>query len=169
MRISSLAVSLALALFHSTAALAAPVDLSGTWVLDTAASGDLDPLLTARGASWMERKAVKGMSVTQTITQTGDTLRIEVDTSLKDSEQTVQVDGVAREQATPKGDLATVTHRWDGAAWVSQSVARAPSGEAVHITRTTRVSADGATLTTHIRFVRGDQAPVEVSRVFRRQ
>ncbi len=169
MRISSLAVGFALALFQTTAALAAPVDLSGTWVLDKAASGDLDPLLTARGASWMERKAVKGMSVTQTIAQTGDTLHIEVDTSLKDSEQTVQVDGVAREQVTPKGDLATGTHRWDGAAWVSQSVARATSGETVSITRATRVSADGATLTTHIRLARGDQAPVELSRVYRRQ
>lgn len=165
----TLLFGLVVAVALSTAAFAAPVDLSGTWVLDKQASGDLDPLLEARGASWMERKAAKGLSVTQTIAQDGDTLRIEVDTSLKDSNETVQVDGVAREQQTPKGDVATVTHRWDGDAWVSQIVAKGPSGETVTVTRTTSVSVDGATLTTRIRFVRGDEAPVEVSRVYGRQ
>lgn len=164
-----LAFAFAVALTSSRVAQAAPVDLSGTWVLDKVASGDLEPLLRARGASWMERKAVKGMSITQTIAQDGDTLRIEVDTSLKDTEETVQVDGVARKQKTPRGEVATVTHRWEGAAWVSHSVLKAPSGEAVALTRTTRVSPDGASLTTHIRVVRGDEAPVEVSRVYRRQ
>ena len=165
----TLLLPLAFSLALSRAALAAPVDLSGTWVLDKAASGDLDPLLQARGASWLERQAAQGLKVTQVIRQDGDTLVIDIDTNAKDSQETVKVDGVARPQPTPRGDVAQVTHRWEGDAWVHESVLVDDAGQALRVTQTHRLSADGATLTTRIRLVRGADAPVTVDRVYRRQ
>ena len=163
----SLCLTLALALARP--ALAAPVDLSGTWVLDLKASGDLDPILEVSGASWLERQAAKGLSVTRIIQQDGDTLRIEIDTSAKDAQETVTVDGVARQRTTERGKAATVTHRWKGASWVSESVGAGEAGQAVRVTQTNTLSADGATLTTRIRLVRGEEAPIVVDRVYRRQ
>jgi hypothetical protein len=150
-------------------ALAAPVDLSGTWVLDKQASEDLDPILQASGASWLERQAAKGVKVTRIIKQDGDTLHIEVDSSAKDSEETVTVDGVSRQRTSDRGRVATVTHRWDGDAWVSESVTQDEAGQTVRVTQTNTVSADGATMTTTIRLERGSDAPIAVDRVYRRQ
>lgn len=150
-------------------ALAAPVDLSGTWVLDRQASGDLDPLLQARGASWVERQAAKGLRVTRIIQQDGDTLHIDIDSSAKDSEETVKVDGVARQRTSESGEVATVTNRWEGVAWVNESVVVNDGGQTVRVTQTNTLSADGSTMTTRIRFVRGDEAPIVVDRVYRRQ
>lgn len=149
-------------------ALAAPVDLSGTWVLDKQASGDLDPLLQARGASWLERQAAKGIKVTRIIRQEGDTLHVEIDSSAKDAQETLIVDGVARPETSEQGERATVTHRWEGQALVTESVVQDKS-PAVRVTQTHTLSADGTTLTTRIRFVRGDEAPITVDRVYRRK
>lgn len=163
----SLCLTLALALARP--AWAAPVDLSGTWVLDKEASGELDPILEASGASWLERQAVKGLSVTRTIQQDGDTLRIEIDTSAKDMKETVTVDGVPRQQTSERGKVATVTHRWKGAAWVSETVGTGEAGQPMRVTQTHTLSADGATMTTRFRLVRGDEAPIVVDRVYRRK
>lgn len=156
-------------IFMFAPALAAPIDLSGTWVLDKQASGDLDPLLEARGVSWVERKAVAGMSVTQIITQDGDTLHIHIDTSAKDREETVQVDGVARRQTAETGEPVTITHRWEGQKWVTESVFTNDADQTVRVTQTNTLSADGTTMTTRIRLVRGDEAPIVVDRVYRRK
>lgn len=159
----------ALVLATLSSAFAATVDLSGTWILDHAASGDLDPLLTARGASWVERKAVARMDVTKKISQNGDTLTVEVITKAKSGSETVQVDGQAREKETKDGHQATVTNTWEARGWVSTSVVTSEPGVKVTVTQTHSLSADGATLTQRIRFVKGSDAPIEVDRVFRRQ
>lgn len=150
-------------------AFAAPVDLSGTWVLDKAASDNIDPILQAGGASWVERQAAKNLKITRTIRQEGDTLHIAVDSSVKDSQETVTVDGVARPGTTDRGELATVTNRWDGEAWVSESVVTHDNAPTVRVTQKSSLSADGSTLTTSVQFVRGDEAPIVVDRVYRRK
>lgn len=162
-------LALVLSVVLARPALAAPVDLSGTWVLDKQASGDLDPILQASGASWVERQAARGLKVTRTIEQDGDTLRIAIDSSARDSEETVQVDGVPRQRTTGRGEVATVTHRWEGAAWVSESLSESEAGQSVRVTQTKTLSADGATMITRIQLVRGDEAPIGVDRVYRRQ
>jgi hypothetical protein len=162
-------VAFALMLATLSSAFAAPVDLSGTWVLDRAASGDLDPLLKARGASWFERKAVASMDLTKKISQSGDTLTVEVITKAKSGSETVQVDGQARQKVTKDGHQATVTHTWEDRGWVSTSVVTPQPGVTVTATQTHSLSPDGATLTQQIRFVKGSDAPIEVDRIFRRQ
>lgn len=150
-------------------ASAAPVDLSGTWILDRAASSDLDPLLEARGLSWVERKAAAGLEVTKTIQQDGDTLQIETVSKVKTQSETAQVDGQSRPVTTPKGETVQVTHRWEGTHHVVDSVMTNAKGQAVHITSTDMLSADGKTLTTRIQFQQGSSPPISVDRVFRRK
>lgn len=140
---------------------------TGTWVLDKQASDSLDPLLQAQGVGWFKRKAAAGLDVTQVIEVEGDTVHIEVQSSLKSGAETVQLDGVARERVGEQGP-ARVAHRWEAETWVTTSQASSPAGEPLRTTLTRSLSDEGQTMTQRIQVEIGGQT-LSLDRVFRRQ
>lgn len=167
--IQTTAIALTLALAAPTTSLAAPVDLSGTWVLDLAASDSIEPMLKAQGVSYMKRKAAASMEVTQTIVQTGDTLSVDVDTSHKDTKTTVKVDGVTREVTTASGEKTQVTNLWKAATWVSTTVMPEHDGGPMTLTRTHALADAGKTLKQRIELKPAQGQAMVVTRLYRRK
>jgi hypothetical protein len=140
-------------------------DLSGTWVLDPAASDPVDALLEVSGASWIERKAAAKMSVTQVLAQTADTLVVTVDSSFMDRTDTLRLDGAPVRTQDKKGHPMTITTSWVGDVLVTTVVPDDPTLPAM----TTRRSLSGgrATMTQTVVVSVGGQE-VSADRVFRR-
>lgn len=148
----------------SSSAPAWAADLSGTWVLDGAASDSIDPLLKAKGVGFVQRKAAASMEVTQAIAHAGDRLTITTNASKKQSVETVEVDGQSRKVTGDSGSM-DVSHEWDGEVLVT--TARMEDGRTL-ITRRS-VSADGQTLTQRFTLRRADgSTEVEIDRIFRK-
>lgn len=141
-------------------------DFSGTWVLDLKASDSMEPILKARGVSWMKRKAVNGLKVTQTITQSGNQVTVETSASSKTRRTTMEVDGETRTVKNDQGS-AEVRHAWDGEALVSTSTMELDKGEGTVTTRRS-LSEDGQTLKQTITLKTADGTTHVVDRVFRK-
>lgn len=150
-------------------AFAATVDFSGTWELDKEASDDFDALLKAQGASWAERKLAKGISVTQVITQSGDTVTVELQTTVKDSTHVLEVDGVPREITGPEGGTSTVTNAWVGEAMVTTTTGTDKNGNPVGSTVTRTLSDDGHTMTQTLEVLALDGKTYKADRIFRKK
>jgi len=148
------------ALFLVTPAWAA--DLQGAWALDMTASDSLDPLLKAQGVSWVKRKAINGMKMTQTIARTGDQVTLKVDASAGGKEETLLVDGQTRTVEADKGPLQ-VTHRWDGDALVTTQ-----EGALGTVTTWREASDDGTTLTQRITLQKTEGEAITIHRIFRK-
>lgn len=97
----------------SAALAAAPVDLTGVWTLDHEASEDMDDILAARGASWMERQAIKRIPVTHHISQSDEVVVVRIQSKVYEREDVHHVDGETRVVTGRKGDRVQVSHRWD--------------------------------------------------------
>lgn len=139
-------------------------DFSGTWVLDLKASDSLDELLKAQGVSWMKRKAIAGLKVTQTVSQTDNQVTIETSSSRGNRSQTLQVDGETREVEQDRG-TAQVRHEWRGDDL--QSTSELPKDGGV-LTSVRSLSEDGKTLTQSLILKKSDGSTIEVARIFRR-
>jgi len=147
----------------------APADYDGAWSLDRAASGDVEDLMVLQGASFLERKAAASVSVVQTITATDAKVTLDIDSSIKDKVEVLEMDNTPRQQTTDKGGSMTVRHYW-GDAGEMISVADVPLADGRGTMTTTRtVSADGGTMTQRITLAPVGGAPVAVDRVFRRR
>lgn len=157
------------ALLAATLALAAPIDLSGTWVLDKEASDSVDELLKSQGVSWAQRKVVAGLDVTQVISQSGDSVTVAVDTSKKDRTETLVADGVARQVTSDEGATATVTHSWQGSALVTRSSGVDKQGRQAETTITRTLEDGGGTLRQLIEFSADDGTTASAARIFRKQ
>ncbi len=145
-------------------AVAAPIDLSGTWALDLEASDSLDPLMKARGMGWMKRKLAANMEVTQVIVQQGDTLEVQLLSAVRTESMTLHVDGKTREETTSEGP-SQVSHRWSGDALETRSEAvRDGVSTTARIVRT--VEDGGKTMRQRME-VRIDGVEFVVNRVFR--
>lgn len=161
-----LALSLALSL--GSAALAAPVDFTGRWRLDLAASTDVAPLLEAQGRPWIERKLSRSFVVKQDIAQADDVLEISMNLVIRDYHETNLVDGVERPDTQPSGEPMWVTHWWEDDAQQTRVRMPLPDGHQaeLHVTRT--LEDDGQTMRRAIRLQVDDGRQFQADRVFRR-
>lgn len=124
-------------------ALSLAADLDGTWSYDSKASDDIGPLLVARGVPWHMRALLGGLDRTLVMKVEDGVLHSETRTAVKNSSSQMILDGVARQQVTPKGDTVTVTHSLAGEQTVS--VVRLALDDGSPATMTTRrvVGQDG--------------------------
>ena len=161
--IFSIAFLAILALNLSVSAMV-KADFSGTWKLDTAKSSGLPP----------------GMEQTMTVTQTGDTIKLETKVKSQQGEQTVpdsyNLDGKEADFAPanmPKGK-GKRTAKWNtdgGGIEVSEKAeVEAPDGSTATIeaTRKWSLSSDGKTLTIDMK-VKTPQGEMETKRIFVKQ
>lgn len=146
----------------------AELRLDGTWVLDRDSSDALDPLLEAEGVSYVLRKVIDSLIVTQVITQDDDVLSIQLLTAYKSLQQTLIVDGEARTEPRADGGSIEISHRWVGGALVTVVGGVNREGEPFQTT-TRRTLHDGDTTLLQVtELVRPDGSVVVVRRVYRR-
>lgn len=107
-----------LGLLLAPAAWGAPA-LSGRFVLDSAASQPIEPLLKAQGVSWALRKAAASARPTLSITQSGDTVTIQSQSPMGQTTEVFTADGKPHATASASGKPATWTSRWEGETLVS--------------------------------------------------
>ncbi len=90
-------------------------DFSGVWVMDLKDpdSTPMSPLLKAQGASWLERRAADSTAVKQTITQTGDTLTIKAESTLRSNTEVLKLDGSPVVRVTDRLGKVTARSFWD--------------------------------------------------------
>ena len=89
-------LALLLTLLCSGLAWAARPDLSGAWVLDEARSQSMDPILEARGVSWVERQAMSWIDLTTILSVEGDALIVAVESSVYSRSDRYVGDGEVR-------------------------------------------------------------------------
>lgn len=155
-------------LLLGAALAAAPVDLSGTWQIDEDASESIEPLLQARGASWLERQAIKHITVQHVITQQGDRVEVNIRSTVYSRQDVHLADGVARVRESERGGDVTVTDRWDEAGLVTESRMVLADGVPAVLTVRRTVVDDGATLRMDLALRAEDGRDVEVTRILRR-
>lgn len=154
-------------LLYALLAVAGSVDFSGTWTLDLAASGSLDAILVAEGASWPERQLAKTMTATQTITQTATAVTITIDSPILERTETTPTDGTPQSGTTKDGDPRVARTMWDGAALVTTAVVtKAEGAEQMSVRRTLE---DGNnTLRQHVTVTTAGGQTLSVDRIYRR-
>ncbi len=151
-------------------ASAGPPDFSGTWVLDLSASDPVDDLMRVQGFSFPERQVAARMAVTQTIVQTPDELRIDVESVAKSRREVLHLDGREETIETEKNGPMLTRSSWapDGATLVSQSRVRLSNG-APAVLRVSRQLRDGGrTLAQRLELEVSGGARYAATRVFRR-
>lgn len=153
--------------FVALALAGAPVDFTGTWVLDLAASDSVDALLAETGASWLERQAAGTMPVTQVISQSPATITIMVDSSLIDRTETLSFTG-PQSSTSRTGDAVVTRTSWDGAVLVTTAVMTTPTGEVRELRIRRQLSDGGRTLRQELALQKPGAKPIKAERVFRR-
>lgn len=144
--------------------------LSGTWVLDTAASDSVQPLLEAQGVPGWKRKLADRLTVTQTVTDGGDHLKVAISSRVHSDTQDLPLDGVERIQSGQEGRSALVrSERTDDGAVVTWSTSKADDGRTVALVVRRTLTDDGATMVQALELTVDGQPPVTMKRVFRRQ
>ncbi len=96
-------------------------DFTGTWTLDAAASGSMDPIFKLQGISWAKRKLGAKMDAKQKTTQTADKLTTVFNNVKGTITQEVYFDGKPHATVNPAGYPVTFMSHWskDGKVLVS--------------------------------------------------
>lgn len=124
----------ALGLLLAPAAWGTPA-LSGRFVLDTAASQPIEPLLKAQGVSWALRKAAATARPTLAVSQSGDTVTVQSQSPMGETTEVFTTDGQPHATASVSGAPVTWTSRWEGETLISsRSVAVGPDKTAATLT-----------------------------------
>ena len=82
--------------------------LAGTWKLNKEASYNLDELLKFQGRSYLERRMVKSMDMTQEVTISSNTVAITVMTSINKMHMKLYVDGKAHKEKNKEGEDVSI-------------------------------------------------------------
>jgi len=70
----------------------------GTWKLNKKASQNYEALLVFQGRSWLERKTLNSLEMTQVIKVSGKQIIIKAITSIKSIRFTLHIDGIVRKK-----------------------------------------------------------------------
>lgn len=149
-------------------ALANPTQMSGTWTLDREASDSVDAILAARGISWPIRQAAQYSEVTQVFTFSADTLHIHVNSSLRDTEEDLRLDGTRQSRTTDRGEPVTLWTVWEGEALVTTSLITGPDGATTRFVITRRVEQEGAVMRQTMLWDPPEGPTLSADRIFRR-
>ncbi|MCB9762774.1 MAG: hypothetical protein H6739_23440 [Alphaproteobacteria bacterium] len=148
-------------------ALAAPADIAGSWALDADASDDIDDILAARGATWMERQAIKHVPVTHVITHTEDAVVIAIESPIYSRSDTLKTDNRARTRESKRLGTLTLRNYWDNEVLVTVTDMVLPDGVPATLT-VTRTLVDPDTMHMRLELVATDGRQMEGTRVLRR-
>lgn len=142
-----------------------PSSYTGTWVLDLEASQSPVALMAEQGFSWVEREVAKRMNVTQVMAATAERVELRIESSLRNSSETLIVDGVPR-PGEGRGGPVSALHRWatDGALVTE---VEQPVGEGCPCKTVVNRSIDGDILTQWITWTASDGRVVSLKRVLR--
>ncbi|MCB9689895.1 MAG: hypothetical protein H6735_32950 [Alphaproteobacteria bacterium] len=144
----------------------APPSFSGTWVLDHAASDDLDAVLEAQGVPGWQRKLVAELDVSLTIWDEGDRLRLRTVTVVRTNEAELVLDGVVHEIRGDQGKRdVTAVREDDGSVRIT---ATDPKGKKPLVEIRRALAEEGAVLRQTIEVRPDDGPPLRASQVYRR-
>jgi hypothetical protein len=146
---------------------AAPVDLSGTWVLDPS----LSQLPRAGAAPSQEAGETAGQPLTLVLAQGADSLTITRQGRRGSSTVVLRFDGRETETPGPRGGTLKMRSSWQGATLVSEGrqEMETPRGPVTVDLREERsISADGQTLTVRT-ITRGPRGEMTRTMVFRKR
>ena len=103
-------------------------------------------MLTAQGASWLERKLARTVEVTQKVTRKPEGLEVCIESSLKTACTTTKVGAGWEAKAVEKGEGRARTD-WsaDGKALVTLTEVRLRDGTAIEVSLTRALEAEGKT------------------------
>ena len=146
-------------------------DFTGTWSLDSAASGSMDPIFKLQGISWAKRKVGASLDNEQKVTQTADKITTVFDNLKGTVTQEIYFDGKPHATVNPAGHSVTFTTNWseDGKVLVSTGPTVTEDGINATITEQRSLSADGKTLTLQLEVILTDGRKASTKRVFFRQ
>lgn len=120
-------------------------DFSGTWELDRKASESLDDILKVQGISYIKRKVVGALDVTQRIQQSATTLNVEIET-VRGTRQTKWVaDGEPRPRTRADGLEVLDAHVIEGEAFVTTTTGKTSKGVPFTLISRRTVLEDGKT------------------------
>ncbi len=137
--------------------------LEGTWKINKEASSNVDALLKFQGRSFIERKMMKSLDITQVISVSSNEIIIKVITSLKTKSIKLYVDGKVHRKKNTEGEYVSIkcTSSANGVVIVS-------SHEKNGITAETRRYTVGDRMITRIKMTDLDGRSVSATRVFDR-
>ena len=146
-------------------------DFTGTWALDTAASGSMDPIFKLQGISWAKRKVGAKLDAEQKVTQTADKITTVFNNLKGTITQEMYFDGKPHATVNPAGYPVTFTSHWfeDGKVLVSTGPTVTDQGITATITERRSLSADGKILVLQLEVVLPDGRKASTKRVFLRK
>lgn len=156
--------------FLATALAGAPPNFSGTWVLDGEASDDMDAILAARGASWVERQAIQHIDVVHEISQTPSNVTIAIRSPIYSRTDTLPTDNVTRTYNSSRMGAVSYRSYWadEPAALVTVSNMTLPDGVPATFVVVRKLSSDGQTMTMDLDLAATDGRHYQATRVLRR-
>lgn len=164
------ALLLALWLLVASVWAAPPPNLSGTWVLDGEASADMDAILAARGASWVERQAIQHIDVVHEITQTPTHVTIAIRSPIYSRKDTLPTDNKTRSYNSQRMGPVSYRSYWSEAppALVTVSEMVLPDGVPATFIVVRKLSDDGDVITMDLDLQATDGRHFQATRVLRR-
>jgi hypothetical protein len=166
-------LSLMIAMGGQSLQAADPPNFSGTWTVDLNApqSTPMEAMLEAQGATWIERKAVDSLSVTQVITQSKNTLTIKADTPMGARTQILYLDGRKQFQDTERMGKVELRNYWDkdGTAIVTVSKYATRNGQKAEWISRRYLQNNGRTMIIDHELTFDDGRKVTATRVLKKQ
>lgn len=147
-----------------------PPDMSGIWVLDGAASDDMDAILEARGASWIERQAIQHIDVIHEITQSPTQVTIAIRSSVYNRKDTLPTDNKTRTYDSSRMGAVSYRSYWseDPPALVTVSDMTLPDGVPATFVVVRKLSPDGNVMTMDLDLQANDGRHYQATRILRR-
>jgi hypothetical protein len=142
-----------------------PDVLDGTWQLEHARSGSLDPILEKMGYGWIARQVMATLSVRQVIRTTPEGLSVRVITSLSDDIVVLPINNTWAVGRTLDGETTQRRSRWLESESALRTEDRYPQG----LLTTTRVRVDSKTMHEVLWFQTPGKPRLRAVRVFRRR
>lgn len=147
------------------------VDFTGTWELDLDASDSVEAIMKAQGRSWAERKIADNLVVTQTITQSAETMVVEVTSTVKDKREVLKLDG--SEEVKKTDDAGSVVSRtfWQagGTQLVTENIMTLADGAKVNMVLTRFLEEEGKVMRQDISLKLSDGQVLTARRVLRQK
>jgi hypothetical protein len=116
------------------------VDFSGEWLLDldAAQSTSIEPLLESLGIPWALRKFIQSMSITQIISQTKNSISIQIKTSKGTETLSLLLDGVRHDIVLKTFGKVEFRSFWENNGKVLVTIGKFQNGSGNKVEWTTR-------------------------------
>lgn len=134
-------------------------DLSGSWVVDLEESDSLQPILVLLDRTWMERQLASNAKVVNVITQTAESVHVEIDTSFYHETEHLVLDGKWHSRERKMVGKYSTRSFWKNGKLVAENRLTLPDGQKARMTvsrsldektdqlvQTSRLEARGQTL-----------------------